>query len=180
MNKEKQSLLISLWTMQDQAVIDEINNKGFYVCDKNKSYYLSQMDDDEMLIGYKWIGRQMDRKGIYHPDNVEFPVWAWYAHDGKHKKPDLRSRSFKYCKYPFYCLKLEIPENEVLLSDFDDWHLVINNREKKEDNEIWYKCLLDINRKNLLRFHPYIQATFWILKREYIKRIQRFGQKTRK
>ena len=63
------------------------------------------------------------------PEGVVYPVWAWYKQNGKRKKPDLRSERWGYGPgdEDYTCIEFEIPEDHVLLSDFDSWHTILNN-----------------------------------------------------
>ena len=49
---------------------------------------------------------------------VIYPVWAWYAQNGKHYKPDLRSERWGYGSAGDKFACIEVPDEQVLLSDF--------------------------------------------------------------
>ena len=98
------------------------------------------------------------------------------------------------------CIEFEIPDNEVLLSDFDNWSLILNNdfvtkcnNEKEwEEEQQWLDNLPEDERKaaiinswqrvfnleavnNDIRIAgSYIQATFWQLKKEMIRKVEYF------
>lgn len=63
------------------------------------------------------------------PAGARYLAWAWYAQNGKHNKPDLRSERWGYGpgNEQYACIELEIPDDLALLSDFDVWHIVLNN-----------------------------------------------------
>ena len=90
------------------------------------------------------------------PVGVEYPVWAWYSIDGKHKKPDLRSVHCRNYSGEMTCIEVEIPESDVLLSDMVDWHAVLNNlylpratnSEEYSAIEEWYKKLPLTEKEN--------------------------------
>ena len=52
---------------------------------------------------------------------VTLPVWAWYQWEGVRKKPDLRKERWAngFEGEEFVCLECDIPDEEVVLSDFD-------------------------------------------------------------
>lgn len=100
------------------------------------------------------------------------------------------------------CIELEIPDNEVLLSDSNQWHCVLNNdynnpgrtekewdyyQDKYDSLEFGYqKELIKIASWNdIFNVIPpyntgfascgkYIQAVFWEIKKENIIRTQEF------
>jgi hypothetical protein len=56
------------------------------------------------------------------------PLWAWRQWlDARHAKPDLRARGHVSQGEQAVCIKFEIAEDCVLLSDFDLWHHVLNH-----------------------------------------------------
>ncbi len=70
-----------------------------------------------------------EKKRIEPPDGVTYPVWAWYMQNGKHSKPDLRSERWE-CgpgDEQYTCIEIEIPDDQVLLSDFNAWCIILNN-----------------------------------------------------
>ena len=133
-----------------------------------------------------------DRKGRLAPQGVVYPVWAWYMQNGKHKKPDLRSERWDYDAggEDYCCIELEIAPERVLLSDFDEWHIVLCNglvsdtEEEDIAQEALYESLSD-EEKNAYKEKKWervfdtsplnngwttrgewVQATFWELRRE--------------
>ena len=185
-----------LWTMQPVEVYDALKKNGVYRCDITKSDYASY---EQFTDAYDWMKEQLtDRCG--NPKHIKDMVWAWHTYDGKHKKPDLRHTGFGKKGEKEVCLEIDIPDNEVLLSDFDEWHNVLNrwfcdnsqNEEEWEhiqeelDNlpgdvrdkkirESWQR-IFDIKQyKTDWRSNGYyVQAVFWELKLEQIKKVQYF------
>lgn len=98
-----------------------------YVCDDFKMAYNSMIE------------QMKKRLKIQRPNDLAYPVWAWYQWCGENKrKPDLRysgyaQRGTKLCRIEF-----EIEEDEVLLSDFDLFHHVLNYwyipKNERDDN----------------------------------------------
>ena len=143
----------------------------------------------------------MKKKIGLPPEQVSFPIWAWHTRNFLHKKPDLRMSGYGAKGEECVCIEIEIPDNEVLLTDFDAWHFVLNkwylntdcwNDETYEEDEKWLKTLSDEQRKEEIEKSwqgiynletketdwmcrgKYIQATFWVLKKENIKKVQFF------
>ena len=55
-------------------------------------------------------------------------IGNWKVHSvyGKHKKSDLRQMDFR-SKEPMVCLEIEKSDDQVLLSDEENWHFVFSN-----------------------------------------------------
>ena len=149
----------------------------------------------EFDAAYEWIAYQMKKRIGPPPDGVEFPVWAWYKQNGKHKKPDLRSERWGYGpgEEEYACIELEVPDELVLLSDFDEWHMILNNwiisdtEEEENQLESLYNGLTPeaqkrfqfMNWERALNTAPlnngwtirgeWVQATFWELRKEMIR-----------
>ncbi len=170
-----------LWTIQSKEVYERLQNDGIYTCDENKS---SLLEYKEFQKAYEWLTKKMEQK-IGH-SNVKYPVWAWYSSDGKHKKPDLRLSGYGERGEELVCLEIEIPDEKVVLSDLDLWHFVLGDmylfdedeeledfeeasKEKKEAS--WDKIFVDKDRTLENR---YIQATFFELRAENVKKVQFF------
>ena len=98
------------------------------------------------------------------------------------------------------CLELEIPDEEVLLSDFNAWHYVLNrcwlddsrNEEEYDRLQEWFDNLPGQDRERLrveswqkifdvepykdewITKGRYVQAVFWEIRKEYVKKVQFF------
>lgn len=186
-----------LWTMQPVAVYEEIMNTGTYICNPNK------VGEPSFLDRYDWLNGKLNEVD-QRPENVNYPVWAWYRFDGKEKKPDLRHSCYGPRGEKMVCLELEVPGEKVLLSDFDLWHFPLNgwwldecffdeySEEDYDKNHEWFKSLsteeqdalkeksweqiFDITpyENDWIKKGEYVQAVFWVLKKEYIKKVQYF------
>lgn len=67
-------------------------------------------------------------------------MWGWYHWEGKERpKPDLRSSGHLPKGATGVRIEFEIPENRVILSDFDAWHFVLNR---------WFLCLCEKEDKD--------------------------------
>lgn len=183
-----------LWTSQEEAVYNELLKTGVYRCDLN----LSSMKDCREK--YDWLVRQMKQRIGPPPDKVTYPVWAWYQQQGKHRKPDLRRERWEVgCDGErFACLEIEIPDRDVLLSDFDAWcmllsdFLISDTEEEDRCLEAQYEALSpsekrrmkEKNRERVFDLSPLnngwarrgyeIQATFWELRLEQVRDVRFF------
>ena len=149
---------------------------------------------------YAWLAREMTKRVGPPPQGVDWPVWAWYMQNGKHKKPDLRSERWGYGSgdEDYCCIELEIAPERVLLSDFDNWHIVLCNglisdteeedvaleafyeqlsdEEKIACKEKNWERVLDISPRNngWMTRGEWVQATFWELRREDVRAVRFF------
>ena len=190
-----------VWTIQPLAVLDIIEKTGVFRCDTSKSSYAQ---DPDWTPHFKWMVSKMDERDIHHPEGVEFPVWAWYRIGWDHPKPDLRKPIYGYEGEMLCRIELEIPDNEVLLSDFEDWYLVCHYEcviHAEDDEEYarieeWYKGLpvseegvkiydeiteiswdliFDIDyEKNEMLIGRVVQAAFWEIRKDMIRDVKIF------
>ena len=188
-----------LWTIQPIEVWNETLNSGTYRCNP----VLTTLDlDDE----YKWMIRKMvDRIGP-PPVGVQYPIWAWYKQNGKHCKPDLRSARWGYGlgDEDYACIEIEMPDETILLSDFDVWHIILNHglisetEEEDKEQEILFDAMdsdqqalyRDKNWERVFEVSPFsngwitrgdwVQATFWELQKEDIRSVKFFRTASRK
>lgn len=185
---------MTLWTIQPEELYHSILKTGKYVCDPQK---FGMPEFTEM---YDWLVVQMRKRIGEPPDGVIYPVWAWHTQRSKRQKPDLRSERLAngYDGDKLVCLEIEVPDEQVLLSDFDLWSLILLDalitETEEEDNEIdkIYKALapekqLELKYENWkrvfditsldnewMRRGSWIQATFWVLTKDMIKKVRYF------
>lgn len=112
-----------LWSIQPEEVFDLIQREGVYHCDIHKSRMGDFAD-----MQYSWLVSQMKKRIGPPPEGVSFPVWAWYQWRKDRKKPDLRAERwyYGYRGEKFYRLEIDIPDEQVLLSNFALWHVPLN------------------------------------------------------
>ena len=178
-----------LWTIQTVEVYNKILENGIHYCDEELSMWL---EIDCFVNAYNWMRKKMEEK--IGNSEVKYPIWAWYAYNGKNRKPDLRRLGYAEKGTKLVCLEIEVDENKVLLSDFDLWHCVLNDcfvsdddaqldefytlSEDKQDKlkkESWDKII--VKKDEDIPKDAYIQATFFELRKEDIKKVQFFTAK---
>ena len=179
-----------IYSIQPKEVLSIIESGKSFRCDARKSFYLRVRNynkiggwDSFFHKSYAWMAEQMKLRNI-QKDN-RFPVWGWYRYhsaDKNRKAPRLRQLSYAKGNYR---LKLSVPDNLVLLSNFDLWHNPINDMfcgsEKYvckmmsiEDNKTWSKERLERLKlkswENIFKFKDddAIQACFPSIEPEYI------------
>ena len=107
----------------------------------------------------------------------------------KRKRPDMRTHGRGSDKgIPIVLLTIDVPEEQVLLSDFDWWHVVLNKGEiifplendmvhsAEECRKSWekifdYECTFDEERRTEL----FTQATMREVKLEWIRKVEYFA-----
>lgn len=111
---------MTLWTIQSLSAWTELQNKGVL---RAKTDHVMV---ESWLPAYRWMTHQMRRRLGPPPEADCQPVWAWYRWDAASAKPDLRCRGHLDTGEQGVRLKLEYPSHRALLSDFSDWHHVLN------------------------------------------------------
>ncbi|MBL9046786.1 MAG: DUF3841 domain-containing protein [Tabrizicola sp.] len=142
-------------------------------------------------MAYSWMCRQMVLRLPPAPKGCVLPVWAWYqARDAARPRPDLRTSGHLPRGTKAVLLTLALPEDQVLLSDFDLWHAILNNHaipdaatERRDkagglDREASWNRIFDLDFAAPGIAEPragkIIQATFWELPFAAISQITAF------
>lgn len=104
-----------LWTIQHRKAYEEFLENG--VLRGNPEY----IEEEFFKEPYEWMIEQMKKRIGNPPDGVTIPIWAWYQWEGKRKRPDMRScgRGWGEKSTPIVLLTIDVPNDCVLLSDFD-------------------------------------------------------------
>ena len=183
-----------LWTTQDEYVYQMIMKSGVYRCEFQYSF----ISDSPMA--YDWLVAQMTKRISPPPAGVTYPVWAWHTWEGARRKTDLRRERWQYGPRGdrYYCMEIEILDKEVLLSDYDTWHMVLNNwfitNTREEDEEYdrleeqlppeALQLLKEKNWEGVFDLTPVnndwtrrgdsIQATFWELRKDQVRDVRMF------
>lgn len=114
LQEKKKSGSAVLWTRQVAAVLDEIEKTGVY---RVKKEYIEAKNDtiaDYYLKLYAWYTREA-RNYIALPTEVNYPVWL-SVDESVMLQPVEDTVIFR----------LEVPEKEYILCNFDAWGYVVN------------------------------------------------------
>ena len=110
-----------LWTIQGIEIYMQLQRDGVAYC--TKPVWAA---DEKFLKAYRWMADEMEKRIGGPPiKEIKYPMWAWYQYNSaKSKKPprsylDIQEGISAY-------MEIEIPDDEVLLSDFMNWHNVLN------------------------------------------------------
>lgn len=118
-----------------------IHTEHFYVKSKGRGYikadarYVAR----DMKNKYIWMAEKMLEMGL--TKKRTFPVWAWYAYNGKRKGPDLRRSGHLPRGTKGVCIAFDAYDSDVLLSNFDQWHAAVNTwyLPKSEKEEAYFE-----------------------------------------
>jgi hypothetical protein len=185
---------VTLWTIQDEKAWQELNRKGVFI---PKEKFVPS----DFKKGYDWLKNQMIQRIGKPKYNKQYPIWAWFHHqDEKNKKPDLRKSGHLPTGTNGYRIEIQKDINDILLSDFELWHYVINDwylaSSRKDDKSFnkdvknkspqyikskkersWEK-VFDMDFKLSDYALPFqkksIQATFWSLKLHEVIKVDKF------
>ena len=123
-----------LWTIQGMEIYEQLMRDGVTYCTKP-----SWGGDEVFMYAYHWMTEQM-RKRIGEPpiEGIEYPLWAWYQYDSAKKNKPPRNQGNVPEGLSVY-MEIEIPEKDVVLSDFNSWHAPLNQAPLKNWKRIWKK-----------------------------------------
>jgi len=174
---------MKLWSIQTKEAFEVLQSTGVLrAC--------PDFIDPWHLSAYNWLACQMKEIIGSPPRDVRYPIWAWHTVDWMQKKPDLRKSLFNAQPEGSVCLELEIDNSRVLLSDFENWHFVLNdwyyseahNKKEFDEAECYFeslpseqqKTVKEVSWKKIFDIQPFengwirkgmlVQATFWELR----------------
>ncbi len=123
---------MELWSIRNPVEIDIINNHGRLVTD-------AKLVDSDFILAYNWIATELEVRIKKPYKDIRYPVWAWKCWDSERScKPDLRVR-WGHKNEELVLLKLDIPDELLLHSDYQLWHHVLNR---------WYLPIDEKDQKN--------------------------------
>lgn len=97
------------WTLQTEEVWSIAQERGFLQGEQSYAMFPEP---------YVWMVDQMKKR--LNEYGGEYPIWLWID------KPDMRRTGHFERGEKCVRLKVELDEKNVLLSDFDEWHSVLN------------------------------------------------------
>lgn len=183
---------MKLWTIQTADIYHQIQRTGVYRCISE----FSDKQEKEFRDAYIWIRGKMEEQIGPAPQGVSDPVWAWHTWEGNRKRPDFRNHMFLFHDKDCCLMEIEVPDEKVFLTDYDDWHFVMNrwffHNEDPEDvwdrRDEWWENLPEEEHQRVLleswdkliglpeetlmqKKDASIQATFWELRKEQVKKV---------
>jgi hypothetical protein len=110
---------VRIWTIQPAGLYEKLRAKRVLLVDGRHC-------DRSFPHAYRWMIGQMRHR--LPPSPARFPWWGWYRWEGvRRPRPDLRAGGHLRKGQRGIRLELEMDEREVLLSDFNGWHSVLND-----------------------------------------------------
>lgn len=103
--------MATYWTIQTMEKWHEVQRLGYLTADINYIW-------DDFIDSYHWMMEQMEKQLPNYEG--EYPIWVWT------ERPDLRRSAHLEKGMKGVLLKIELDEQDVLLSDFQAWHVVLN------------------------------------------------------
>ena len=152
-----------VWTHQPLSLYEKLLVRGVIHCDPDHEEF-----GKDYVTAYKWIAKQMEYRIGKPPKNVRYPFWAWALLDGNPiKKPDLRRSEFNNSGTvgEQVLIELEIPDTDVLLSDEENWHYVLNNWYLQNKNgeveaDMWFDNLSADEQEPIVKEALYTQEKY--------------------
>lgn len=174
---------MKLWTLQPYDAVETLTAGEAYQCIPELATFY---DDSAFVASYDWLSAHMS-KSISNPNNIRWPIWAWARNYGEAVKPDRRRSMFNNYDSEDVILELAVPDELVLLSDFDDWHYVLNGCEfisdadfyadeervyTQEEKEATWLKIFNVDSK------PFVQACIWEIRPEYLIKVHRLRKRS--
>lgn len=171
-----------LWTIQSIKAYESLCEKGVLIAGEDHTIFEPSWD-----AAYKWLADQMKIRIGEPPEGVKYPIWAWYQWEGKRKRPDMRSHNkISPPGEKIVLLTIDVPDKQVLLSDFDDWHFVLSGSclvDEMSDKE-YSKAEIEESWNKIFNYENPVggvgplglstQATTWLIKKEWVKKAEMF------
>ncbi|GHO80287.1 hypothetical protein KSD_80580 [Ktedonobacter sp. SOSP1-85] len=115
-----------IWTIQSLQVWEKLQQDGF-IYGPGPDLINRVTESWQWQTAYQWMAEQMERCIGKRPKPNISPLWAWFQwRDVTHRKPDLRSSGHLAPGTKGVRLACEIPDDQMLLSDFLLWHHALN------------------------------------------------------
>lgn len=140
-----------LWTIQGIEIYEQLQHDGVVYCTKP-----SWSDDESFMRAYRWMAEQMKHR-IGEPPikEIDYPMWAWYQYNSAKSNKPPRSPLDVPEGISVY-MEIEIPDKDILLSGFGNWHAVLNQCALSDWKKIEKKTdLLDKEAGRRLEFDEY-------------------------
>ena len=118
---------IRVWTIQPVQVLARLEQEQLLYTDPAHA-------PEEFRDAYDWLRAQMQERIPGYGDH--YPWWGWFT-----PRPDLRQSGHLTRGTQGVRLELALDPAQVLLSDFDAWHVVLNHGYlalTEDEDEAWY------------------------------------------
>ncbi len=110
-----------LWTIQSYMAYENMIKTGLLSASEGNLFC-----EDAFKLAYDWMAEKMKERSLVPQGRGNYPVWAWCQWEGKRKRRDMREGGHAKRGEKIVQLTIDIPDEDVLLSDFDLFHYVLN------------------------------------------------------
>lgn len=121
-----------VYTVQHLDAYKQMRKLGYL--EGNERFILEGVEEP-----YKWMIFQMKRR-IPNYDKDGYPIWVWKRRVNRNEKALFKKGTRGVI------LTLEIPENQILWSDSNSWHSVLNNGPVTDNEKQWEEYIKDEDR----------------------------------
>ena len=109
-----------LWTIQHEDAWRSAQGTGFLRADGRRQWR-------DFRAAYRWMEHEMRRRVGEPPRGVRHPIWAWQQYENERvRRPDLRRSGHLPSGTRGVLVEFTASADQVLLSDFELWHYVLN------------------------------------------------------
>lgn len=197
---------MKIWSIQTLEAFDSLIDEGVLRAFKKHAMETSSGGGYEYPPEYEWMISQMEKRVGPAPKPGMTPLWAWAYYGPEKPRPDLRRLAWYWSdqNQDLVMIEAEIPDEKILVSDFDAFHAVMNKsylpfnemEDEKFDKKSLSKDKLDqaiqsswdrIFDKDQLcenywgpKRQRTLQACFWELHIAEVVETKRFKCRTRK
>ena len=130
---------MKVYTIQTIGFYEELLQDGVAYCNRESEWC------KDCKVSYDWMAEQM-RKRVGDPPipEIKYPVWVWLQYNSKKDPmPPMSPKEIPDGQKEAVMLEMDVPDNEVLLSDLNLWILPLNHWaiNKKREDKLLYKEL---------------------------------------
>lgn len=134
---------MKVYTYQSKEQLNKLLTTGELKITKDDFKYTMAYDDlgssfnNHFKDSYDFMWEVMnERLGKCMDEEVIYPIWVWYRYRGRrmptkcHDKEELKCAKKNHIN--IYRIDLDVEKKDILLSDFDMWHVLLNGGVVKE------------------------------------------------
>lgn len=119
---------MKLWTIQSSEFYEKLKTDGSIIIPIDSGFVY-----EDFKQAYNWIRKKMNI--------TNYPIWAWYKFEGKIGPRDMRCSGYAKRGTELIQIEFDADDNDVILSDFELFHYVLNywylpNNEEDDDKFI--------------------------------------------
>lgn len=179
-----------IFSYQDPIVLETLKKEGVYspflLHEKNDFLRDCINDTHGFLQSYSWLQKKMIERGIVSVGEPKELIWGWDK-DNSFNSTNLRYKDNRRIYNNHLLFELEIPEERLCATCYNNWHNILNNGPITLTDEDYDKYaasqeLKEESWNNVFNVsfngeEPFIQYTFFqILKKDIIsiKKIENF------